>query len=109
MAYDQGLVERIREFFIDRIDIDEKKMFGGLAFMLSGNMCCGVLDDKLMARVGPTFYEDALTKPYASKMDFTGKPLTGFIYVAQTGIEEDQDLHEWLTTCEAFASALPPK
>ena len=75
MAYDEGVAERIRDLFLDRHDVLEKKMFGGIAFMLKGKMCCGVVNDTLMARVGPEQYSAALKKQHAREMDFTGKPM----------------------------------
>ena len=109
MAYDEGVAERLRSVFADRDDIVEKKMFGGIAFMLSGNMCCGVVDTALMARVGPKQYEEALARAHAREMDFTGRPMKGFVYVSAEGFESDQDLRSWVTMCERFASSLPPK
>lgn len=109
MAYDEGLAERLREMFSDRPDVAEKKMFGGIAFMLSGNMCCGVVNDTLMARVGPVQYAAALKRPHARQMDFTGKPLKGFVYVAPEGFESDEDLAEWAGLCLDFVATLPPK
>lgn len=70
-------------------------MFGGLAFMLSGNMCCGFVGSELMARVGKEQYEEALRKPHARAMDFTGRSLKGFVYVAPTGLDSDDDLAPW--------------
>ena len=109
MAFDEGVAERIREYFGDRHDIVEKKMFGGIAFMHSGNMCCGIVDDILMARVGPDAYAEALERSYAREMDFTGKPLTGFVYVDPPGSAEDEDLAEWIQLCELFTASLPSK
>ena len=109
MAYDDGVAQRLREIFGDRPDLIEKKMFGGLAFMLRGHMCCGVVDDALMARVGPDQYTDALCQPHTRVMDFTGKPLKGFIYVDAEGFESDDDLDSWVTRCEQFVVSLPPK
>ena len=109
MAYDEGVAERIREVFEGRHDIVEKKMFGGIAFMHSGNMCCGIVDDMLMARVGPDAYEEALQRPGAREMDFTGKSLKGFVYVEADGFAEDDELRDWLALCEAFTAALPAK
>ena len=109
MAFDEGVAERIREHLMERMDVDEKKMFGGLAFMVSGNMCCGVVDDTLMLRVGADQYETALNKPFAREMDFTGKPLRGFIYVEPAGFAEENDLQEWIEMALQFVTALPPK
>ena len=109
MAYDEGVAERIREVFADRFDIDEKRMFGGLAFMQAGNMCVGIVNDTLMARVGPDQYLASLELPNTREMDFTGKPLKGFIYVDPEGFETDDNLREWIQRCEAFTHTLPPK
>ena len=109
MAYDEGLAERLREIFADRYDIDEKKMFGGIAFMLHGHMCCGIVNDTLMARVGPDQYDTALRRPHAREMDFTGKAMKGFVYVDPTGFESDEDLRTWVALCESFVNSLPPK
>ena len=109
MAFDEGVAQRLREVFAGQDDISEKKMFGGIAFMHRGNMCCGVVDDILMARVGPDAYADALKKPHAREMDFTGKPLTGFIYVDPPGFAEDAQLREWIDLCQSFTGSLPAK
>ncbi|MDP2674691.1 MAG: TfoX/Sxy family protein [Dehalococcoidia bacterium] len=74
MAYDEELAERVRRALAGRKGISEKKMFGGIAFMLGGNMFCGIVKDQLMVRVGPERYDDALSRPHARPMDFTGPP-----------------------------------
>lgn len=109
MAFDEGLAQRLREIFTDREDIEEKKMFGGLAIMLSGNMCCGVVGEELMARVGPDQYDSALKQAHARHMDFTGKVLKGFVYVGVQGIMSDKDLESWVRRCEKFVCSLPSK
>ena len=113
MAYDEGLAQRIRETLADyedaSFDIVEKKMFGGIAFMLNGNMSTGVVGDELMVRTGPDGYGDALAQPHARPMDFTGKPMKGFIYVSAEGIAEDEDLAAWVERGVTFASSLPAK
>ena len=109
MPFDEGLAERLREQFQDRNDVLEKKMFGGLCFMVSGHMCCGIVNDTLMARVGLDQYEACLKKKHAREMDFTGKALKGMVYVAPKGIESDQELAEWVGFCLNFVSALPAK
>jgi hypothetical protein len=109
MAYDEGVAQRLRELFADRNDVVEKKMFGGIAFMVYGNMCCGVVGEELMARVGPEQYADALKEPYVREMDFTGKPMNGFIYIGVQGFASDEDLASWVKRCEQFVSTLPPK
>lgn len=109
MAYDEGLAERIRECFQDRCDVVEKKMFGGLCFMVSNHMCCGIVGETLMARVGPINYEDCLAEEYVSEMDFTGKSMKGMIYVSAEGVEEDSELKRWVSICTDFVESLPPK
>ncbi len=109
MAYDEGLAQRIREVLEDRADLSEKKMFGGLAFLLGGNMCVGVVKGELMLRVGPDRYEETLRQPHARKMDFTGRPMKGFVYVACDGFESDADLRRWVARGVRFAGSLPGK
>lgn len=109
MAYDEELAQRIREHFQDRLDVTEKKMFGGICFMVSGHMCCGIVHDHLMARVGPDNYESCLKRDYVKEMDFTGKPLMGLVYVAPDGITTDSDLKDWISICTNFVKSLPPK
>ena len=100
MAYDEGLAARIREALSEHKDVGddivEKRMFGGIAFMVRGNMCCGVLDDKLMVRVGPVAYDKVLKLTHAREMDFTGKKMKGFVIVGQEGIDMDDDLAAWV-------------
>lgn len=109
MAYDEGLAQRVREALAGRSGLVEKRMFGGIAFMLRGHMCCGVIGDTLMARVGPAQHEAALTRPHARPMDFTGKPMKGYLYIAPEGIERDVDLDMWIDLCVAFVQSLPEK
>ena len=109
MAYDDGLAERIRGIFESMENVVEKKMFGGLCFMVNGHMCCGLTQEDLMIRVGKPNYEKTLKKEYARPMDFTGKPLTGMIYVASRGISEDQVLKDWVQLGLDFVKTLPPK
>jgi TfoX/Sxy family transcriptional regulator of competence genes len=108
MAYDEGLAQRLHEHFEERNDIEAKKMFGGLCFMMSKHMCCGIVGDTLMARVGPDNYEDCLAAPYAKEMDFTGKAMKGMIYVSPEGIADDSDLAHRVGLCTAFVESLPP-
>jgi hypothetical protein len=109
MAYDKGVAARLREVFADTTGIVEKKMFGGIAFMHYGNMCCGIVNDVLMARVGPDAYTDAIRRRHVREMDFTGKSLRGFVYVDPDGFAEDEQLREWVAICQAFTSTLPAK
>ncbi|GAA0790481.1 TfoX/Sxy family protein [Marinobacterium sediminicola] len=109
MAYDEGLAERVNDYFHGRPGFTTRRMFGGLCYMLNGHMCCGILGDTLMARVGPDQYAACLQLPFAREMDFTGRALTGFVYVAPEGIAEDAELDAWLARCETFVASLPPK
>ena len=109
MAYDEGLAERLREQFQDKTNVEEKKMFGGLCFMLSKHMCCGIVKDTLMARVGPDNYEKCLSKEHVREMDFTGKAMKGMVYVAPEGIESDGALAKWVATCTEFVESLTLK
>jgi TfoX/Sxy family transcriptional regulator of competence genes len=109
LAFDEGLAQRIRDHLDDRRGVTERKMFGGAAFMIGGNMCCGVVGDELMVRVGPDAYDEALRRPHAREMDFTGKPMRGMLYVGTKGIDTDKDLATWIERGAAFASSLPGK
>lgn len=109
MAYDEGLAERIRDVLADEHGLTEKRMFGGLAFLLKGHMCVGIVKDDLMVRVGPDAYEGLVKQPHARKMDFTGRPMKGFLYVAPSGFESDGDLRRWVGHGVAYAGGLPGK
>jgi hypothetical protein len=109
MAYDEAVAARIRKALAHRTDVVEKKMFGGLAFMVAGHMCVGVTGSEMMARVGPEQHEAALARPHARPMDFTGRPMKGFLYVAAPGFAKEPDLRSWISTCESFVATLPPK
>jgi TfoX/Sxy family transcriptional regulator of competence genes len=109
MAYDLGLAQRIREVLDTRPGITERRMFGGLAFLVDGKMFVGVQDATLMARVGPERHQDALAVPHVREMDFTGRPMKGYVYVDAPGLAEDHDLRAWVQWCAAFAAALPAK
>lgn len=109
MAYDEGLSQRIRELLSDAPAVEEKKMFGGLAFMVNGNMAVGVTGAELMVRVGAENYESALAEPHVRPMDFTGKPLRGFVYVDDKGYETDEGLAKWVSRAVDFVLTLPSK
>ncbi len=109
MAFDEKLAARVRRMLADRRDVTEKKMFGGIAFLVGGNLCCGVNGDELMVRVGPDAYEKALARPHARPMDFTGRPLTGFVYVGTKGFASGPALRAWVDRGLAFAASLPSK
>ena len=109
MAYDAGLAERIRELLEERGGIAEKHMFGGLAFLLHGHMAVGIVKDELMVRVGAAAYAAALREPHARPMDFTKRPMQGFVFVAPAGFEEDAELRRWVERGVRLAESLPPK
>ena len=109
MTYDAGLAQRVREIFEEKYGFNEKKMFGGICFLLNGNMACGILDDDLIVRVGPKGYEDALKLPHIRKFDITGKPMKGWVMVSYEGHESDTDLFEWVQRGINFALSLPAK
>ena len=110
MAYDERLADRIRALLGGRADVEERKMFGGIAFMVAGRMACGVTDGDLMVRVGPDRYEDALARPHTRPMDFTGKPMRGYVYVAPAGIAAKADLRAWVAwAVDVAVAAAPPK
>ena len=114
MAYDEQLAIRVRRVLEARaraagIGTAERKMFGGIAFMVRGHMCVGVTGDDLMVRVGPDAHAEALTLPYARPMDFTGRPMKGFIYVDAAGVAQDKSLATWVERSLAFVETLPPK
>jgi len=109
MAYDEQEGFRIREALAAQSGVSERKMFGGLAFMVNGHMCCGLTNDNLMVRVGPEQYEDCLAQPFAREMDFTGRPMKGMIYVDPDGYHSDKDLKAWVDRGLAFVTTLPPK
>lgn len=108
MAFDQGLAERIRYLMRDRRAVEEKKMFGGLCFLIRGHMFCGIVGDRLMVRVGPEKYAAYLKEEHVREMDFTGKPMKGFVYVDPEGVDLDEDLDRWVERCLRYASSLPP-
>ncbi len=109
MAYDESLAARIRDEFARHAYVTERKMFGGLAFMVAGNMCCGVTGSDLMLRLGTEGADAALDDPHVRPMDFTGRPLAGFVYVAPEATAKPTDLRRWLGSALVFVSTLPPK
>ena len=109
MAYDEALTARIREALAGRSGVTEMKMFGGVGFMLNGNMCCGVVKDELMVRVGRDAHEEAVMLPHARPMDFTGRPMGGFVFVGLQGVQGEDALQQWVERGVSFAGSLPPK
>jgi len=110
MAYDEGLAQRIREIMDETEQpYKEKQMFGGMSFMLGGNVACGVIGEELCVRVGADGNDAALALPNARPFNFTGKPMAGWIYVAPEGLGEERDLRAWVKRGVDFAKSLPPK
>lgn len=110
MAFDEALARRIRGALAARDDVVEKKMFGGIAFMVGDRMAVGVVKDDLMVRVGPDAHDDALTQPHARPMDMGGRVSRGFVYVAPEGVATDADLAAWIDRGVRFAATVePPK
>jgi len=109
MAYDEGLLHRVRTLLDEGPEVEEKKMFGGVGFMLQGNMACGILNDDLIVRVGPDQYEEALAAPHARPFDITGRPMTGWVMVGPAGYAEDEELEHWVRQGLTFAGSLPAK
>ncbi len=109
MAYDEGLAYRIREALEGGPPTVEKKMFGGVGFLIQGNMACGVLNEDLIVRVGAERHAAALAAPHARPFDITGRAMKGWVMVAAEGYESDEALQEWLRQGVATALALPAK
>ena len=109
MAYDEVLVERVRLQLASREGVSERRMFGGLCFMLHGNMALGIDKDRLMVRVGAEGYESALQRPHARSMDMTGRPMKGFVVVPPEGLQDCKDFRGWVERGVDFALSLPPK
>lgn len=97
MAYDEYLADRIRIVMKSgKVKFDEKNMMGGLTFMVDDKMCVGVLKNTLMARIDPAIHDEALTRKGCREMDFTGRPMKGFVFVEPEGIDADDDLRYWI-------------
>ena len=109
MAYNEALAQRIREALDDVSGLSEKKMFGGIAFLVQGNMACGVTSDNLMVRISPESYEAALAKPFVRVFDMTGRPMKGWIVVEPEGVQSADDLNQWVKQGVSFAQSLPAK
>jgi TfoX/Sxy family transcriptional regulator of competence genes len=109
MAYDEELAERVRDALAPRSELTERKMFGGIAFMIGGNMAVGVINDDLMVRLDPTDAEQALSEPHTRPMDFTGRPMKGMLFVDSNGTRSDEDLAGWVDAGADFAASLPAK
>jgi len=109
MVYDNKLAERIRKILGQTRGVTEKSMFGGLSFLLNGKMCCGIIKNDLVVRIGEDNYEEALKKPHVRPMDFTGRPIKGFVFVGPAGHKSDKDLKQWVQPSIDHAKSLPVK
>ena len=109
MAYNEAIAERIRKLLARRKGLAERKMFGGIAFMLNGNMCCGVVDDRIVLRLGKEGSEAALKEPHVKVMDFTGRPIRSMVYLGSGGYAREAELKQWLDRSVKFTSSLPKK
>jgi TfoX/Sxy family transcriptional regulator of competence genes len=110
MAYDEELAERVRAVLAERVTLlDERKMFGGLTFMVEGHMCCGVLGEDLMLRLGPEAADEALEEEHLRPMDFTGRPMPGMVFAGPKAVDDDADLARWLERALEFNASLPPR
>lgn len=107
MAYDERLADRVRELLSERTDVTERRMFGGLTFMVAGHMCCGIHGDELILRLAPTAEETALRAPSARPMDLTRRAMRGFVTISPDGLR-GQSLDRWVAQAVARAESLPP-
>jgi len=109
MAFNEALAERIRQALARKKSIVEKKMFGGIGFLLKGNMLVGVWKESLIVRLDPDDYDDALREPFVKEFDITGRPMKGWVLVEPRGIQGDEELKEWIDQAVKFVGKLPAK
>lgn len=109
MAFDEALAARIRQILARRKTVEEQKMFGCIAFLISGKAAVGVWKDSLIARVGPDGYDDALLEPHVGEFDITGRPMRGWVVVGPGGVGDDEPLNAWIERAVTFVTALPKK
>jgi TfoX/Sxy family transcriptional regulator of competence genes len=109
LAFDESLATRIRDALARKRGVEEKKMFGGVGFLLNGNMLVGVWKDSLIVRLGPDNYEDALLEPHAKEFNITGRAMKGWVLVEPEGVEGDGQLKTWIERATKFVKALPGK
>jgi len=111
MAYEEALAARVRAALVaaGAVAVREIRMFGGVCFTVAGHMCCGVTGSDLMVRVGPDQHAAALARPHARPMDFTGRPLHGFVFVGPDGTRRSAQVARWIRLALTFTTSLPPK
>lgn len=102
MAYNEFLADRVREAVAHQSTLEEKKMMGGVCFLVDGKMLAGIVKDDLMVRLDPARQEEALQKPGCREMDFTKRPMSGFVFVDSTGLASDEDLAYWIDLALEF-------
>jgi TfoX/Sxy family transcriptional regulator of competence genes len=109
MAFDEKLADRIRALLSGRAGVGEIRMFGGVCFTLNGNMACGVANERLMLRVGSERYEATLARRHVAPMDFTGRPLRGYVYVLPAGLRTAASLSKWVELALEVVATMPAK
>jgi TfoX/Sxy family transcriptional regulator of competence genes len=109
MPFDETLAKRVRTLLRGTDSLTERKMFGGLAFMVNGHMCCGIVGKNLVVRTGPDQYQAALAQPHARPMNFTGRAMRGFVFVDPFGCGSTRELKAWVQRGLHFVLSLPPK
>lgn len=109
MAFNEVLAERIRQGLARRKQVEEKRMFGGVGFLLNGNLLVGVWKDSLCVRLGPDQAKEALREPHVKEFDITGRPMKGWVLVAQEGVQDDDQLSAWIKRAVKFVAKLPVK
>ncbi len=108
MAYNEKLAERIRERFASLKKVEEKKMMGGLTFMYNGKMCVGIIKDELMCRIDPEIHADAIKKKGCRTMDFTNRPMMGYVLIDESGMKSDKDFDYWINLALEFNKKAKP-
>lgn len=109
MAFDENVAQRVRDVLSEDCAAVERRMFGGLAFMVNSHMCCGIVGEDLVVRIGPKEYEKTLSQSYVRAMDFTGRPMKGLVYVSPPGYRSKANLRKWIRRGLRFVSSLPVK
>jgi TfoX/Sxy family transcriptional regulator of competence genes len=104
MAFDEKLVDRIRESLVDIKKVEERNMFGGVCFMVKGKMCIGVVKNEMMCRIDPKLDEIVLEKEGCRQMDFTGKPMKGYVFISHEGMKTKKAFEYWVSLCLEFNS-----
>lgn len=107
VAYNEELAERVRVVLAERTDVEEKKMFGGLTFMVAGQMCCGVLKDDMIVRIEPGDFDALVAQPHVRPFDFSGRPMQGMLYVEDRALSDPEVLRTWVRRGTDYVAAHP--